>query len=83
MMNLSRRGFIGSMLAFGVAPAIVRASSIMPIKVSSGIDARWAWNSGDHINCWAEHINPSLTEFMRNSWDNAAFNTLVGNTYGP
>lgn len=30
-MNLSRRGFLGSILALGAAPAIVRADSLMRI----------------------------------------------------
>ena len=30
---MNRRGFIGSILAFGAAPAIVRAGSLMPIVV--------------------------------------------------
>ena len=32
-MELSRRGFLGAMLAVAAAPAIVKASSLMPIYV--------------------------------------------------
>lgn len=35
---LSRRGLIGSLIAFGAAPAIVRASSLMPVKVYAAIE---------------------------------------------
>jgi hypothetical protein len=30
-IELTRRGFLGAILAAGIAPAIVRASSIMPL----------------------------------------------------
>lgn len=30
---MNRRSFIGSILALGIAPAVARASSLMPIKV--------------------------------------------------
>ena len=33
VMTISRRGFLGAMLAAAAAPAIVRASSLMPIVV--------------------------------------------------
>lgn len=32
MINLSRRGFLGAIIAAAVAPAIVRSGLIMPIK---------------------------------------------------
>ena len=38
-MNVSRRGFLLSMLAAATAPAIVRAASLMPIKRIGGVIA--------------------------------------------
>ena len=39
MIEASRRGFLTGLIAFGVtAPAIVRAASIMPVKVYERID---------------------------------------------
>lgn len=32
-LNLTRRGFLGSMLALGAAPAVVRAESLMKLWV--------------------------------------------------
>lgn len=38
---IGRRGFLGSILALGAAPAIVRASSIMPILLPPGAGEIW------------------------------------------
>ncbi len=48
MDNLTRRGFLTSMLALGVAPAIVKASSLMPGKAE-----RHVWHAGQYIPMWA------------------------------
>jgi len=46
MIETSRRKFIGSLIALVAAPAIVRVSSIMPVKAPDNpwieiLDARW------------------------------------------
>ena len=41
---MNRRGFLGSILIAAVAPAIVRAEIIMPVRKIASIDeATWAW----------------------------------------
>jgi hypothetical protein len=32
-MNLTRRGFLGACLVLGIAPAVVQARSLMPVRV--------------------------------------------------
>lgn len=49
-MSISRRGFMGALLAAAVAPAIVRASSLMPIHVPKIILPSYMtlWGDGLH-----------------------------------
>ena len=42
----TRRGFLGSILALAAAPAIVRASSLMPVRV---FDAEWVDTIGTGV----------------------------------
>lgn len=42
--SLTRRGFIGSILALGAAPAIVRADSLMRIRAAS-YEIGYAWRT--------------------------------------
>jgi len=37
-MNIGRRGFITGLISLAAAPAIVRASSLMPVKVMEPVD---------------------------------------------
>ena len=50
---MNRRGFLGSILALGCAPAIVRASSLMPVRplfVTAGFEtAGFAVRSGSSL----------------------------------
>lgn len=47
-MNITRRGFLGAILAAGTAPFVVRAGSLMAVRASELIvpDVRteWLWN---------------------------------------
>jgi hypothetical protein len=49
-MELSRRGFLGALLAAAAAPAIVKASSLMPIYVPKIITPAYMtlWGDGVH-----------------------------------
>lgn len=52
-MNMTRRGFLGSILAAGVAPVIVKASSLMKVPVRSpllpfGMSGD-GWTMGRHL----------------------------------
>lgn len=40
MIEASRRGFIGRLIAFVAAPAIVRVSSLMPVRAYDDISFR-------------------------------------------
>ena len=40
-MSLTRRGFLGTILTLGAAPAIVRAASLMPV-----VPRRGGWETG-------------------------------------
>jgi hypothetical protein len=44
----TRRGFLGAMLAAAVAPAIVRAGSLMPIYVPKAPKLLTLWGDGVH-----------------------------------
>lgn len=41
MADLSRRGFIGGLIGIVAAPAIVRASALMPVKVIAPEPVLW------------------------------------------
>ncbi len=49
-MDLTRRGFLGACLVLGVAPAVVRASSLMPIRVNDGMRFVVLPNYGIHFD---------------------------------
>jgi hypothetical protein len=54
---MNRRGFLGSIIAMAAAPAIVRASSLMPGRVwTPTLKTGWmAWNAGflSHHGLWS------------------------------
>ncbi len=73
-IQLSRRGFLGAMLAASVAPLIVRSGVLMPIKPDLAIpilsleDAPWVKAEPDVLQkmkdaltaCYAENSEPDL-----------------------
>jgi len=46
MTELARRGFLLSCLALASAPAIVRVSSLMPVKARAVVLPSWVWVPG-------------------------------------
>ena len=64
-MELSRRGFLGRMLALAAAPAIVRAESLMPIyvpKLYVPDYSEWLPQVGDQATVW---IGDELRHYIR------------------
>lgn len=79
---LPRRAFLrglAGILAVGVAPAIVRASSLMPVKMGHGV----TWLSpGGNINTWGTALNApvALRDLQRiaNYLNSRALNEIMG-----
>lgn len=44
MVKINRRKLITGLISFAAAPAIVRASSLMPVKVMDSFDPKMAWD---------------------------------------
>lgn len=78
-MTMSRRGFLGSILAASVAPAIVRAQSLMPVRPlgalilpgSGQLSYRNAGSFGPYDAEWRERKmqNPPRFAFAGNDSD--------------
>lgn len=65
---MNRRGFLGSILALGAAPAIVRADSLMrivPMETLVALDAEaMAEVVGAMKELWLEIPNPAYREML-------------------
>lgn len=55
---MNRRSFIGSVLALGAAPALVRAESLMPMtrKIDWHHVSLPSWYAGDNVSCKLSHL---------------------------
>ncbi len=77
---MNRRGFLGSILALGAAPAIVRASHIMPVRVLEepliGVD--W-WAAGILHGPGCSCLSCIVTNTLRNRARTLAANVTRNN----
>ncbi len=82
---MNRRGFLQGIIALGMAPAIVRASSLMPIRV---LDAPRivVWGESEITLLTPQIIaneafkmlesNLIMTRHVNNAWEKVALNSL-------
>jgi hypothetical protein len=75
---MNRRGFLGAILAAGVAPAVVKAASLMPIFVrreSGLLAAEFDWK----IDLQAARVADLNAEFAE-GFDNRTFTEIIQET---
>jgi len=67
---MNRRGFIGSILAIGAAPAIVRASSLMRVQgiIVPSLDEVVAVNTGNQLLS-IDLITREALRVLNKNWD--------------
>ena len=83
-MNLSRRKFIGSLISFVAAPAIVRVSSIMPVKAIPE-DVLFSWNgNGYDVTGMSEPMNDLLKARLNECYEiiSRAMHEMIYRDYG-
>jgi hypothetical protein len=76
---INRRGFLGAILALGVAPAIVRSHALMPVRVVDG-PVLWTIDQTRHAAGYLsqrEQAHAAFSQWWADQFDQLAYARLA------